>query len=306
MTTARLRPARPRFAELAVGVVALVWAGVLLEVRDEPLAAQTLSNVGLWAIALAAGVGAFRRSLRHHGKDRRFSVLIGAATTSWALGQLVWTWYESVLSQEVPFPSPADLGYLGLAPLAAAAMLALPLAAQSAAGKIRTIFDGLMVAASLLLCSWVLVLQHVFDAGVDSLLNVSISLAYPVGDVVLMTMVVTTWLRARRAARRLPVSLPFLASGLLAFAVADSGFTYETTLGRYSSGSIIDLGWFAGFSLILISALRAESGKSASVSDDEVRSLPLGSLLLPYAAVVAALLTSIIEVMRTGHTDPVI
>src|SRR4051795_2319858 len=305
MTTARLRPARPRFAELAVGVVALVWAGVLLEVRDEPLAAQTLSNVGLWAIALAAGVGAFRRSLRHHGKDRRFWVLIGAATTSWALGQLVWTWYESVLSQEVPFPSPADLGYLGLAPLAAAAMLALPLAAQSAAGKIRTLFDGLMVAASLLLCSWVLVLQPVFDAGVDSLLNVSISLAYPVGDVVLMTMVVTTWLRARRAARRLPVSLPFLASGLLAFAVADSGFTYATTLGFYSSGSVIDLGWFTGFSLILVSSLRPEPAEKAGVAEDEVGALPLGSWL-PYAAVMAALLTSVVEVVRTGHSDTVV
>ncbi|MFL6133586.1 MAG: putative bifunctional diguanylate cyclase/phosphodiesterase [Nocardioidaceae bacterium] len=305
MTSVPLRSARPRPAELAVAVVALVWAGVLLQARGEPLLAQTLSNVGLWAIALAAGVCAFRRSRRHEGTDRRFWILIGAATTSWATGQLVWTWYESVLSREVPFPSLSDLGYLGLSPLAAAAMLALPLAAQSTAGKVRTIFDGLMVATSLLLCSWVLVLRHVFDAGVDSLVSASISLAYPVGDVVLITMVVTTWLRARRADRRLPVSLPFLASGLLAFAVSDSGFTYETTLGRYSSGSIIDLGWFAGFSLMLVSALRDEPGHRATVSDDEVRSLPLGSWL-PYAAVMAALLTSVVEVVRTGHSDPVL
>ncbi|HYO38956.1 MAG TPA: EAL domain-containing protein [Nocardioidaceae bacterium] len=297
--------ARPRPAELVVAVIALVWSGVLLHLRDEPLIAQTLSNVGLWAISQAAGVGAFRRSARHEGMDRRFWVLIGAAMTSWAMGQLVWTWYESVLSREVPFPSPSDLGYLGLAPLAAAAMLVLPMAAQSAAGKLRTIFDGLMVATSLLLCSWVLVLQHVFRAGVDSLVNTTISLAYPVGDVVLMTMVVTTWLRARRTDRRLPVSLPFLATGLLAFAAADSGFTYETTLGSYNSGSIIDLGWFAGFSLILVSALRDEPGDDAAEADEEVQSLPLGSWL-PYAAVLAALLTSVAEVVRTGHSDLVL
>jgi diguanylate cyclase (GGDEF)-like protein/PAS domain S-box-containing protein len=305
MTIVPLRRARPRISELAVGVVALGWAAVLLQLRSDPLDAQTLSNVGLWAIALAAGAGAFRRSVRHEGTDRRFWLLIGGATTSWATGQLIWTWYESVLSREVPFPSPSDIGYLGLPPFAAAAMLALPLAAQSTAGKVRTVFDGLMVAASLLLCSWVLVLQHVFEAGVDNLVNTSISLAYPVGDVVLITMVATTWLRARRSTRRLPVSLPFIASGLLAFAVADSGFTYETTLGTYSSGSIIDLGWFAGFSLILISALREEPAERPGANEDELGSLPLGSWL-PYAAVMAALLTSVIEVVRTGHSDPVV
>ena len=104
------------------------------------------------------GGGFVRRGLRHTGADRRFWLLLGAAMTSWCMGQAVWTWYESVLGREVPFPSPADLGYLGLPPLAAAALLALPLAAPTTPGELRTIFDGLMVAASLLLCSWILVL----------------------------------------------------------------------------------------------------------------------------------------------------
>ncbi len=297
---ARLSP-----AELAVGVVALGWAAMLVQQPPDTLVAQLLSNAGLCLVALAAGVGAFRRSLRHEGADRRFWLLIGGATTSWAMGQLIWTWYESVLSREVPFPSPADVGYLGMQPMAVAAMLALPLAAQTTAGKIRTIFDGLMVAASLLLCSWVLVLQHIFDAGVDSLLQTLISLAYPIGDVVLITLVVTTWLRARRTAGQLPVSMPFLATGLLAFAVSDSGFTYQTTLGLYSSGSVIDLGWFAGFSLILISSLRGGRAASEAASDDEAAGPQLDNWL-PYAAVMAALLTSVIEVLRTGQSEPVV
>ncbi len=51
-----------------------------------------------------------------------------------------------MLGREVPFPSPADVGYLGLPPLAAAALLALPLAAPTLAGRLRTLLDGLMVA----------------------------------------------------------------------------------------------------------------------------------------------------------------
>src|SRR5690349_20432961 len=295
---------RPGLASVAVLVAAVGWAGTLLSVRDHPVTAQTLSNVGLSLIALCAGIGSFRRALRHTGADRRFWLLLGAAMTSWSMGQAVWSWFESVLGREVPFPSPADLGYLGLPPLAAAALLALPLAAQTTAGKLRTVFDGLMVAASLLLCSWILVLRHVFDAGADSLTSAVISLAYPVGDVVLITMVTTTWLRSRRTARQLPVSLPLVGSGLLAFAVADSGFTYETSMGVYSSGSIIDLGWFAGFSLILLASLRPMSPAEAP-AEDEVGLLPLGSLL-PYAAVTTALLTSGFEVLRTGHSDLVV
>ena len=297
-------PSRPGLATSAVLVAALAWAGTLLSVRNDPIPAQTLSNVGLCLIALCAGVGSFRRARRHTGADRRFWLLLGAAMTSWSMGQAVWSWFESVLGREVPFPSPADLGYLGLPPLAAAALLTLPLAAQTFAGKLRTVLDGLMVATSLLLCSWILVLSHVFDAGADSLTNAVISLAYPVGDVVLITMVLTTWLRSRRDPRQLPVSLPLVGSGLLAFAVADSGFTYQTTMGVYSSGSVIDLGWFAGFSLILLASLRRTPAAEVP-AEDEVGHLPLGSLL-PYAAVMAALLTSSFEVLRTGHSDLVV
>ena len=47
-----------------------------------------------------------------------------------------------------------------------------------------------------------------------------------------------------------------IAFGFVAFAVADSGFTYQTATGAYGSGSLIDIGWFLCFALILVAALR--------------------------------------------------
>ena len=258
MTTFALRPARPRLAELVVGVVALAWAGVLLQLRRDPGAAQTLSNVGLWAIALTAGVGAFRRSLRHEGTDRRFWLLIGAATTSWAMGQLIWNWYESVLHREVPFPSLSDVGYLGLPPLAAAAMLALPLAAQSTAGgpdHLRRSHGRCLAPGAQLGARPAARLRR----GRDSLLNTSHLPGVPGGRRRAHHDRGHDLLRARRAGpSRCRVPLPLLGSGLLAFAVSDCGFTYETTRRTYSSGSVIDLGWFARVLLVLLAALRAE------------------------------------------------
>ena len=49
--------------------------------------------------------------------------LLGVSALSWGSGQAAWTWYETVLGREVPFPSLADVGYLGAVPLAAAALI---------------------------------------------------------------------------------------------------------------------------------------------------------------------------------------
>ncbi len=244
-----------RWPVVAVFAATVLWP-VSLTVLSGTDAAQHVSNLGLTAVAALAGLAALRRGRAHTGATRRFWVLLGSGVSSWAAGQAVWTWYESVLGQEVPFPSPADLGYLGLPPLAAAALLTLPLASPTIAGRVRTILDGLVVASSLLLCSWLLVLGPAFEASDGEMLPKAISLAYPVGDVVVITMVVYTGLRARQQSEPLPVSLPLVGTGLVAFAVSDSGFTYLTNAGVYSSGNIIDLGWFVGFALLLLAALR--------------------------------------------------
>ncbi|MGA8210908.1 MAG: EAL domain-containing protein, partial [Nocardioidaceae bacterium] len=238
---------------------------------------------------------------RRRAEDR-FWLLLGAALLSWSAGQAVWTWYESVLSQEVPFPSPADVGYLGFGPLAGAALMSLPLAAPSMAGRLRSLLDGLMVASSLLLCSWVIVLGPVFRSGAEDVVSQVISLAYPISDVVVMSLVVSTLLRARQARRRLLVPLPLVGTGLLAFAVADSGFVYQTTMGNYESGSAIDIGWFLGFVLMLLAAARPRAAAPEPTRQQDVHLRPMGNLL-PYAAVCAALLTSSLEVWRTGQTD---
>jgi diguanylate cyclase (GGDEF)-like protein/PAS domain S-box-containing protein len=299
MTPSHRSPSRPS-AALAVVVVTTVWTVVLLAVGD-PVQAQLISNTGLVASPLAAGVAAILRSRSSAGQVRRFWLLLGAAALSWGLGQAVWTWYESILGREVPFPSLADVGYLAMPPLAAAALLSLPLAAPTLAGRVRTVLDGLTVAAALLMSSWILVLEQIFRASSDSqLLAQAISLAYPLGDVVVITIVVYTALQVRQDRSRLPVSLPLVGTGLVAFAVADSGFSYLTTLDAYTSGNGIDVGWFVGYALILLAALKTPTDREDA--DDEVLRQPLGTLL-PSAAVILALATSVVDVVRTGHTD---
>jgi diguanylate cyclase (GGDEF)-like protein/PAS domain S-box-containing protein len=295
---ARLAPSAVKSA--IVIALAAAWIAMLSSDLGGVGGPRALSDFGLAAAALGAAAGCALTARRGRGRARLVWALIGASAVSWGLGQCIWTWYEVVQGRNVPFPSLADVGYLGAVPLAAAGMLLLPTGSQSWAGRVRTLIDGLMIAGSALLTSWVIVLSKVFQQGGDPFGH-AISLAYPIGDVVVVTIVLYVVLRARqqRIATGIPMGLIGLA--LVAMAFSDSGFTYLTATNAYSSGNLIDIGWFVGYILLLLAALRPSAHL---VRDDGglTESKPLG-MLLPYAAVGVALATSSIELVRSGTID---
>ena len=297
----RLTESRRYLIECAlVGGVVTVWIALL---AGGPLNPLHVSNVGLAAISLAAAGAAFVAGRREGGREGRVWTLLAAAFLSWALGQLIWTWHESVLGNE-PFPSLADVGYLGAVPLVIAALLTMPTAAQSTAGRMRTVLDGLIIACSLFLTSWVLVLGAVVRQPDGGLLADAIVIAYPAGDVILVTIIAYVLLRERRTKRirrRLPLGMVGL--GLFAIAVSDSGFAYLQVTEDYSSGGLIDTGWFVGFAILLLAARRPVPELPADESPDDRR--PLG-LLLPYAAVGVALVVSVVHHLTAGVIDPVV
>ena len=186
---------------------------------------RNLSNVALFCAAFAAAIGCISKARRTSGRVRASWALLGAATASWGIGQCVWTWYESVLGDAVPFPSLADVGYLGMPFFTVVGLLVLGTASQTAANRARSVLDGLMIATSLLLISWVVVLGPTIDAGSDSLFTLTISLAYPVSDVVMVTIVFFI-LAGRRQFQVDTTPLILVGCGLATFAVSDSGFTY--------------------------------------------------------------------------------
>jgi diguanylate cyclase (GGDEF)-like protein/PAS domain S-box-containing protein len=284
----------------AVGVVTLGLALCLVTGVGGPTAARTTSNIGLSVGALAAAAACLWRRRQVAGRMRLCWLLIGAAAGSWGAGQLVWTWYESILGHEVPFPSLADVGYLGMPVLTAAGLLTLPMPARNTANRARSVLDGMMIAGSLLLMSWVFVLGPLIDAGADSTLALVISLAYPVSDVIVVTIVLFTVARGRQS-HAVPMPLLLVGVGLVTFAVSDSGFAYLTMIGAYSSGAVIDIGWFAGFALVLLAAVKPGRPVVGPVAEPAVaRSF---GLLLPYVAVLAAVGTSVVELARTGNMN---
>jgi diguanylate cyclase (GGDEF)-like protein len=213
----------------------------------------------------------------------------------WGSGQAIWDWYEMVARVQVPFPSFADAGYLGAVPFAIATVLAFPMAYERARTHARSILDGLIVAAALLIVSWNTVLGAVYHAGADSVLAMVLSVLYPLSDVAIMTMIIV---RIGRVAHADRVPLLFLAGGLAAAAVADSDFAYTTANSTYGSGNVLDVGWTAGYLLVGLGALRAVRNP---LRDQPRHLLPSRlTALLPYPPIAAALGMTIAERVTSG------
>jgi diguanylate cyclase (GGDEF)-like protein len=286
--------------ELGLALVTVLWSGWLLWGSGTP-STQTVSNLGLTAVPFVVAMACLLRGLRLRGSLRRFWILLGASAAAWGVGQTIWTLYETGLGREVPFPSWADAGYLAAVPLAVAALLVLPAAAQSMAGLLRIVLDGVMVALALFCTSWILVLGQLFAAGGDNLLSTILSLAYPVGDVVTITMLIFALLRARQGGEAARQPLYLIGLGLTGIALADSGFVYLTSQTSYTSGSFIDIGWFAGFAVLFVAARRPERPVAAAEAERGLRFV--SSLSVPYTPVVIMATTVLFQHLRGEALD---
>ncbi|HEV7965832.1 MAG TPA: EAL domain-containing protein [Actinoplanes sp.] len=294
---------------LVVAVVVGVFGIVLSTGIGGPAAAQTISNLGLCAAAISAAIGCLFRARSFAGRRRWGWTFIGLGVLSWGLGQACWVYLESFRGDEVPFPSQADIGYLGMVVLTPIGLLILPSAAQTLANRARSVLDGLMVATSLVMMAWIFVVEPLIQAGGDSALALYISLAYPLGDVVIVTIVVYMLALQRRRGRNFS-QLALVGAGIVAFAVSDIGYAYLNLIDGYASGGVTDIGWFAGFSLILLAARKpvppatVDAGGVAQDAGPENSEggQPFG-VLLPYVAVLGALLTSVVWFARTGQSS---
>ena len=265
-------------------------------------AGRAVDDVGQLLAAAAAAAACDRRARRAGPRAGRPWLLLALATGSWACGEAAWSYFELLAGRQTPFPSVADAGYLLFAVLAVAGMLLWPSHALRGGARWRGLLDGVLVAGSLFTITWVSALGSVVHAGGDSRFAFGVSLAYPVTDLVLLTLTVVVVAHARQASRS---GLGLLAAGLGLLCLADSGFAYLTAAGSYATGSPVDAGWFGGFLLIAAAACTASTPGAEQV--DEARAMEsTTAALLPYLPAGLAVAVAVaVGDQLTGHGDPV-
>ncbi|MBQ1096517.1 EAL domain-containing protein [Streptomyces sp. b94] len=218
--------------------------------------AKIMGDFGLSAAAAAAAVSCLLYARGPRVRFRPAWLLFALSSAMASLGNLVWGWYEVVLRQPVPSPSYADLFFLCFAPPAIVGLLVLAKRPVTKAGWICLGLDAWLIGGSLLTLAWSLALAQAAKAeGGSSVAHSALSVAYPLLDIALVSMVLALHFRRSPVCR----SAVNTAVGALALTVVcDALFTSPLLHNSYRSGQLLDAGWFAG-SLLLAYAPWAAS-----------------------------------------------
>jgi PAS domain S-box-containing protein len=270
---------------LVFAIAFLIWTafrigGVKTTIAVDDIGEAVASGVAAITLAVAA-----RRS---SGRLRLAWTLLAAAAASWTIGEAIWSGYEVFQGVTVPFPSAADAGFLLEIPLAIAGVLALTSAPSRMATRGEAVLAGAIVALSLLFVAWALGLRAVYDQSQQPVPATLIGLAYPIGDIITITVLITA---LRRATRAQLGRVLLLIGGLASNAVADSAFTYLNANGSYGAiGSILDIGWVIGFLMIALAPLWPTAEVEPETEDGPIQLWQVG---LPWVAVLAAALMAI-------------
>ena len=236
------------------------------------------------AAAISCGLAAWTST----GRGRVAWSLMAASATSWTVGEIVWSVYEVGMGVAVPFPSAADLGFLLAIPLAIAGVMAFTHAPGRFSSRGEAILAGALVALSLLFVGWASGLGQVYAGSSASIAAQMIGLAYPVGDIIVITVLVTV---LRRSPRSQIGMMLLLIGGLASNSLADSTFAYLTANGTYTAiGSVLDAGWVAGFLLIALAPWWPSPVVEKQAAEGPIE---LWQMALPWIAALVAALTAI-------------
>jgi len=261
----------------------------------------TLYN-GLLVLSVAACAIRAIVEARH----RAAWIAITAGLASWVAGDV----YYSVL-EDPPVPSWCDPLYLGFYPAAYVGLILL------FRGRARQLaksvwLDGVTASLAAAALGAAIVVEAVLRVTEGTLAAVVTNLAYPIGDVLLLALVVgvfalTDW-RPGRA---------WLAIGtaLAVTAVADGVYLFQVSMDTYVEGGIVDAFWLAGTLLVAEAAWRREPETPIAVEGRPLLAVPAIGAFAAIGVLVAdhfhrlnpfamglAVLTLVAVIVRTGFS----
>jgi two-component system cell cycle response regulator len=179
--------------------------------------------------------------------ERSAWFFIGAGLLATTIGDILYDfWFDG----SPPFPSAADVGYLAFYPLIYVGIVLL-LRRRVSTFSTSLWLDGLVAATAAGALGASVLVEVVVNSTHGSRLVVLTNMAYPIGDVLLLALIVfvfqvTRWRPGRAWA--------LIAAGLVLNGIGDGVFLYGTAVGTYVEGTYIDLAWPASLVLVALSA----------------------------------------------------
>jgi two-component system cell cycle response regulator len=197
-------------------------------------------------VELLAALGCLARAVLVRA-ERPAWLFIGAALLATTVGDIL---FDFRYGGNPPFPSAADVAYLLFYPFLYVGIVLL-LRRRVSTFSASLWLDGLLAATAAAALAASVLVEVVVNSTHGSRLVVLTNIAYPIGDVLLLGLLVfvfsvTRWRPGRAWA--------LIAAGLLCNTVGDAIFLYQTAVGTYSEGTYVDLAWPLSLVLIALAA----------------------------------------------------
>jgi diguanylate cyclase (GGDEF)-like protein len=261
---------------------ALLVAGVAMTVGYFLFPSVLMQDIGYQVPGMLAVVAVLTGVILHQPADRRPWYVLAAGLTLTTAGDWTWVVLERVYGLE-PFPSIADVFYLGGMGLIVAAVLLL-VRGRVPGGDGASVVDALIVAVGIGMLSWVFLMGPIV-AGPDlSFAEIGVALAYPMIDILMLGVLVRLFL----APGRRVLALHLLIGAMVAFLAADYTYAVLVANDGYQVGQLVDAGWLLGSVFWGAAALHPSMRQVAEpIEPGDVRFSRWRLLLLASASVMA-------------------
>jgi diguanylate cyclase (GGDEF)-like protein/PAS domain S-box-containing protein len=243
-------------------------------------------HVVTWGLIGLSGAAAIIVGVRIHRPSRSLPwYLIALALVFFVGGDTIGN-TRIALGLDASFRTLSDVPYLLVYPLLAAA-LTLFIRARSGDGNRVALFDALIPTVSLGLLAWVYLIAPYTRAADLTLLEKAISVAYPLGDVLALAMM----LRLLATAGRKPAAVGLLSAGVVGVLISDVVYGLARLDSEWAVGGPVDLGWIALYAACGLAALdpsmtrltdeQPGAGASAETGGRRLLLLTLAALIAP-------------------------
>ena len=240
-------------AQLAAGI-ALAAFVVHTLVPDGGRVAWAFDYPVYYSLVVCAVLLAVARSIavpRHRAGWAAMAI----AMALYASGEFVWV---LVIGNDanVPYPSVADYLWLGFYPAAYVGLILL-FRARFTGITTGLWIDGVTAALAAATLGSAVIVQAVLEITDGPFSTVATGLAYPLGDVILLSLVIAAF---SLTAWRPGGAWWLFGVSLLLFACGDSIYLYLTAKDKYVEGQPLDAAWPAALLLIAVAAWQDQKG----------------------------------------------
>ncbi|MGH2786220.1 MAG: GGDEF domain-containing protein [Actinomycetota bacterium] len=228
-----------------------------------------ISDLAFVPVSISAAMLAMRAG-RNENLDPRTARawrIIAASFFLYWLGDVIWSIEENLGS--APFPGIADIAYVAFYPVLLWGIFSFPTGPRNASERTKIWLDGGTVIVGAAMILWYFSLGPTAQDAGSNFLEQFVSLAYPIGDLVLIFGITRILLgQPPKGSGR---ALGILATGLVIMVVGDVAFAHLSLNDKYQGGDWPDSAWMFAQILTAVAAQYQYWHASRDQSGLEVR-----------------------------------